>query len=273
MPQSELDSRKDKIFGIIVHSYVETAEPVGSRTISKGRGVSLSPASIRNVMADLEDEGLIRQPHTSAGRIPTDRGYRYFVDRLMEPEGLTDEEKQWIEKELSSVRSLEGLTHKISKVVSTLTANAAIVYLKELRRASVLSQMLEQLAQAQHLMDYFEEEPGILIEGIFRIFEQPEFRDAAKMRILLQEFDEKEHLLEILDRDLQGEQTGVRVHIGEENSVDELGDVSLVMKDCSMGGVTIGGVAVVGPTRMRYQKAVSVVDYVADTVTEMMRRF
>src|SRR4051812_12885264 len=96
--------RCDKIFDVIVTSYIETAEPVGSRTISKRSDLGLSPASIRNVMADLEDQGLLMQPHTSAGRVPTDKGYRYWVDSLMKPEELTREEKEWVLEELSKAR-------------------------------------------------------------------------------------------------------------------------------------------------------------------------
>ena len=80
----ELDERKIKILKAIIQNYLETGEPVGSRTISKGFDLQLSPATIRNEMADLEEMGYIVQPHTSAGRIPSDKGYRFYVDQLME---------------------------------------------------------------------------------------------------------------------------------------------------------------------------------------------
>ena len=80
----DLDDRKAKILRAIIQNYQETGEPVGSRTISKYSDLSLSSATIRNEMADLEEMGLIVQPHTSAGRIPTDKGYRLYVDELME---------------------------------------------------------------------------------------------------------------------------------------------------------------------------------------------
>ena len=84
----ELDERKQKILNAIIQNYQETGEPVGSRTISKYTELQLSPATIRNEMADLEEMGLIVQPHTSAGRIPTDKGYRLYVDRLMQEQQL-----------------------------------------------------------------------------------------------------------------------------------------------------------------------------------------
>ena len=80
----ELDDRKMKILQTIIKTYLETGEPVGSRTISKCADLSLSSATIRNEMADLEDLGYIIQPHTSAGRIPSDKGYRWYVDTLIE---------------------------------------------------------------------------------------------------------------------------------------------------------------------------------------------
>lgn len=265
-------SRRDRIFDIIVQSYIETAEPVGSRVLSKRFDLDLSPASIRNVMADLEEQGLLSQPHTSAGRVPTDRGYRYWVDCLMEPEALSGQEKALIQRELEKVRTIEAMAEKLSKIISTLTENAALVYIKNLKKVSFLTHLLEELIEAEKLSDFFEEEPGLFIEGIFRVFEQPEFQDSRKIGPLLRAFDEKYDLLQILVKDLEEE--GVQVHIGRENALgDELDNVSLVVKDCYFGNVPIGGVAVVGPTRMRYSKIVSVVDFVADTVTEAVRKF
>ena len=87
----ELDQRKLKILNAIIQTYQETGEPVGSRTISKFTDLNLSSATIRNEMADLEEMGLIVQPHTSAGRIPTDLGYRYYVNQLIEEKDLNAE--------------------------------------------------------------------------------------------------------------------------------------------------------------------------------------
>src|SRR5690242_19051601 len=108
MANNDLNQRRDRIFHLIVKSYIETAEPVGSQVISKRSNLGLSSASIRNVMADLEDEGLLKQPHTSAGRIPTDKGYRYYVDCLIEPEDLSDDEKRGIKSEIAKVKTIEA---------------------------------------------------------------------------------------------------------------------------------------------------------------------
>ncbi len=271
MVNKDTNARQDKVFEIIVLSYIETAEPVGSRTISRLYEEGLSSASIRNVMADLEEEGFIQQPHTSAGRVPTQKGYRYYVDSLMQREALTKEEEDWILKELHKVKTIEGMAEKVSKVISELTHNAALIYIKNLKRLSFLNYLLEDLIQSERLIDFLEEEPGLFIEGTFRLFEQPEFEDAQKMRLFLQAFDEKCNFLPILLRDLEEE--GVHVHIGRENALDKLVDVSLVVKDCYVGRTAIGGIAVVGPTRMRYSKIISVVEFVADTVSEAIERF
>ena len=270
MQNDDMNLRRDRIFEHIVESYIDTAEPVGSRTLSKRYSLGLSPASIRNVMADLEEQGFLKQPHTSAGRVPTDKGYRYYVDHLMEKEDLAQDEKQWIQAELSKAKTIEGMADRVSKIISELTENAALIYIKNLRRVSFLNYVLEELIEAQKLIDFFEEEPELFIEGTFRIFEQPEFQNAGKMRMLLRAFDEKLNFLEILSGDLEEE--GVQVHIGSENSADSLEDVSLVVKDCYLGETPIGGVAVVGPTRMKDSKVVSVVEYVADGVSQAVQR-
>ena len=271
MQDSEIGERRDKIFDIIVRSYIQTAEPVGSRTISKRHPVGLSPASIRNVMADLEEQGLITQPHTSAGRIPTDKGYRYYVDRLMEPEKVTDKEKNWIHSELAKAKTVEALAERVSKVISELTESMALLYIKSLKRVSFLTYLLEELVESDRLVDFLEEESELYIEGVFRIFEQPEFQDTGKMRSLLQAFDEKYNFLQIFVKDLEEE--GVHIHIGSENSIGGLNNISLVIKDCYLGQTPIGGVAALGPTRMRYSKVVSIVECVADNITETVKRF
>jgi heat-inducible transcriptional repressor len=269
--ETNMAARRDKILDLIVRSYIEDAEPVGSRTISRKSTVGLSPASIRNIMADLEDQELICQPHTSAGRVPTDKGYRYWIDCLMEPEELTEPEKDWVRQELGKIRTIEGLAHRVSKIISKLTGNAGLIYIKNLKRVSFLNHILEELIAAQRLADYLEEEPELFLDGASLIFEQPEFRDIAKMRTLMHAFDEKVYFIQAFVHGL--EEPMVHVRIGSENQIDDLENVSLVVKDCFLGDVVIGGVAVVGPTRMKYPKAVSAVNFVADTVSESVQRF
>ena len=103
-----MDSRKQKILEAVVLDYIETAEPVGSRTISKKYNLGVSSATIRNEMADLEEMGLIEQPHTSAGRVPSEAGYRYYVDYLMAQSDIQQEAQQMISHALQDKQQKVG---------------------------------------------------------------------------------------------------------------------------------------------------------------------
>ncbi len=125
-----LDERSQDIFRTIVESYLDRGEPLGSRNLSKILSVSLSPASVRNVMSDLEQLGLIYAPHTSAGRMPTEMGLRYFVDGFMEIGDLTSEERVTIENQVSmakSGRTVDQVLTEASQLLSGLTRGAGMV--------------------------------------------------------------------------------------------------------------------------------------------------
>ena len=125
---TELNQRSREIFKLIVDSYVETGEPVGSRSISRRLGQKLSPATVRNVMADLEEAGLLYAPHTSAGRLPTDAGLRMFVNGLLEVGNLTSREREDIKGQFAgSSTSLEGLLEQATAALSGLTGCASLV--------------------------------------------------------------------------------------------------------------------------------------------------
>src|SRR5258708_31073187 len=115
---SELSARARQVLYHCVTEYVATGEPVGSRTLAKKSGLLLSPASIRNVLADLEDLGYLRQPHTSAGRVPTDRAFRLFIDALMHVRALTTEEEAAIRDTFSSPESGRNLMRETGKLLS-----------------------------------------------------------------------------------------------------------------------------------------------------------
>ncbi len=126
----ELDSRARDIFRSIVESYLSTGDPVGSRNVSRILTTALSPASVRNVMADLEDMGLIYAPHTSAGRLPTEMGLRFFIDTLMEVGDLSKEERKLIDKEVKAagdVDSAESLLSEAGHMLSAMSHGAGVV--------------------------------------------------------------------------------------------------------------------------------------------------
>jgi heat-inducible transcriptional repressor len=125
-----LDNRSREIFRRVVDSYLETGEPVGSRNVSRILATALSPASVRNIMADLEDMGLIYAPHTSAGRLPTELGLRFFIDSLMEVGDLSEEERQRIDQEVKtsgSTHSVESLLTDASHMLSGMSRGAGVV--------------------------------------------------------------------------------------------------------------------------------------------------
>jgi heat-inducible transcriptional repressor len=126
-PAGGLEPRAAELLKLLVERYIHDGQPVGSRTLSRARGLELSPATIRNIMADLDELGLVSSPHTSAGRVPTTRGYRYFVDALLAPERLSEQDEQMIAQELVPQAGEGELLQAASGLLSQLTRMAAVV--------------------------------------------------------------------------------------------------------------------------------------------------
>ena len=125
---TELNDRSREVFRRIVEGYLESGEPIGSRTLSRRLGVALSPATIRNVMADLEEMGLLFAPHTSAGRLPTEAGMRLFVDGLLEIGNLTEDERRALDGRMAAAGgSTEGLLERATTALSGLSRCAGVV--------------------------------------------------------------------------------------------------------------------------------------------------
>ena len=142
----ELDQRTKIILKAVIRNYLETGEPVGSRTISKYTDLNLSSATIRNEMADLEEMGYIVQPHTSAGRIPSDQGYRFYVDTMME-----EKDREVVEsKEMLLVRQdkMETLLKQVAKVVAQNTQYAAMISAPSTHRNKVKFIQLSSLRRS-----------------------------------------------------------------------------------------------------------------------------
>src|SRR3546814_8700730 len=132
-----LDARAAELLKLLVERYIHDGQPVGSRTLSRMASLGLSSATIRNVMADLDELGFVASPHTSAGRIPTTRGYRYFVDALLSPERLSDEENALIADELlPGNRSEADLVEAASNLLSEMRSEEHTSELQSLIRIS-----------------------------------------------------------------------------------------------------------------------------------------
>src|SRR3954447_9045738 len=132
-----LDERKLEVLRAIVEDYVSTREPVGSKALVERHHLGVSSATIRNDMAALEEDGLIAQPHTSAGRVPTDAGYRLFVDRLTEVKPLSPPEKRAIATFLDGAVDLDDVLHRAVRALAQLTRNVAVVQYPALSRSKI----------------------------------------------------------------------------------------------------------------------------------------
>ncbi|MBU4304063.1 MAG: heat-inducible transcriptional repressor HrcA [Candidatus Omnitrophica bacterium] len=144
----DIEARRDKILRIIINTYIVTGNPVSSRMICKQYRLDLCPASVRNVMADLEERGYITHMHTSAGRVPTDKGYRFYVDKLVEHSGLTPQERVTIDKEyLEKRRALEEVIHKTSGILSNFTNYIGMVSQPALERSRFKRIQFTQLSR------------------------------------------------------------------------------------------------------------------------------
>jgi transcriptional regulator of heat shock response len=239
--QKDYRKRQEEVLAIVVKHYVETAEPVGSRFVSRKLG--LSSATIRNVMADLEDMGFIVQPHTSAGRIPTDKGYRYYIDSLMRLRTIEGQIMRSVREEYGrALRSLEDAFERTSHLLSSLTNYVGVTL--------------------------FSEYDKVYLDGTSHIIKEPEFQDFKKLQALVRCLEEKREILDILHRDLEDE--GLRIHIGNENRSGFLRDCSVVTRGYRIKGKPSGRIGVIGPKRMVYERVIPTIDFLADAVSELL---
>jgi heat-inducible transcriptional repressor len=135
----ELDPRAREVLREIVIQHIDSGEPIGSRTLAKCGKFQLSPASLRNVMADLEDLGFLQQPHTSAGRIPTDRGYRFFINNLMRSKTLSLREREVIDEEVSQASEMDEVLHLAGSLASKLSDQVGVVFMPTLLQFAIRS--------------------------------------------------------------------------------------------------------------------------------------
>ncbi len=153
MSEYQLKDREKEILRFVIHQFILTANPVGSRNVSKRYDIGLSPASIRNIMSDLEETGFLDHPHTSAGRVPTDKGYRFYVDSLMDPPKLDQTSKKIIDVNLSSAPTeTEELLRVTSHILSDLTNQLAMVTYPKFEQAVLQKIQIVQLSSTRILV-------------------------------------------------------------------------------------------------------------------------
>jgi heat-inducible transcriptional repressor len=137
--EDELDSRARDVLREIIMQHVATGEAISSRSLAKSGRFSLSTASLRNVMADLEDHGYLQQPHTSAGRVPTDRGYRFFIDHLMRSRSLSPREREAIDDQVRNANEIDEVLQLASRLASNMSDQVGVVFMPTLLQFSVRS--------------------------------------------------------------------------------------------------------------------------------------
>ncbi len=182
----ELDARKVKILEAIISSYLDTAEPVGSRTISKNYDLGISPATIRNEMSDLEDLGFIVQPHTSAGRIPSDKGYRLYVDMLMQSGTGKLLQLEQMSSLIASANRIENLLMEIANVLAEKTNLTAVVSKPRYERSAVKKLQLMQVEDRKILV-VIVTEGNVASNFIFDIDHKIKQRQLDAISVLLNE--------------------------------------------------------------------------------------
>jgi len=230
--------RRLEILRAIVDEYVATQEPVGSKSIADKSALGLSPATIRNEMAVLEDEGLITHPHTSAGRIPTDLGYRVFVDKLATVKPLSSPERRAIETFLDEANNLEQLMKRSAKLLADLTKQVAVITYPMIGDAPGSEKMT--------------------ISGTANLARSGEDLGTS-LSPILEALEEQVVLLRLL-----GDANEiVQVRIGGEQNETNLRQTSLVTVGYGADNSAIGALGVLGPTRMDYAGSMAAVSAVA----------
>lgn len=340
-----LNDRSRRVLAALVREYIASGEPVPSSRIAAAAGLGVSSATVRSILAQLEEDGFLHQPHTSAGRVPTDRGYRFYVDTLIEskrPTRTADAVEELLRRD--GMSAPDGVLSQVSHVVSqasrhvgfalapareeavfdrvefvplgaarvlvVLVARGGHVIQKvidigealdsvELRQSSnylnaefsgmplsraretVLARMKEErllydalVARAIRLASStFESLPvhgTLYIEGAASLLEEHQGLTLGTLHVLLHMIEEKQRLVRLLNEYIDG--PGLTVVIGAEHPDPNLHSFSLVASTYQ-DGPGIGTIGIIGPRRMRYSRAIAVVDGAAQAVSRMLRDF
>lgn len=235
------DSRRKAVLAATINKYIQRALPVSSEDIA--REFALSPATIRNIFMELEESGYLTHPYTSGGRIPTSKGYRYYVDFLVSQMELLEEEKENIVREYrNDIKRLDEVLEKTSEVISTVTHYAGLV-------------------------SFLEWQSKFFYRGIGLILDQPEFQDLGNTRSLIKMIEDKQRILDVINRDFPG---NIKVYIGEELGYPEMDSCSLVVSTYKVKNKPYGRLAVLGPKRMEYQHTIPTLEYISDVLTGML---
>jgi len=242
----DYESRRKAVLTATINRYIKEALPVASEDIAED--FDLSSATIRNVFSELEEEGYLTHPYTSAGRIPTYKGWRYYVDSLIStvtPELLINEEREQIVSEYKSKGyRLENLLEKTSEIISAVTHYVGIT-------------------------SFLDWQDRFFYKGVSFVLEQPEFQDFNRMRLLIKVFEERCHLLNILKRDFKEK---VKIYIGQDLKYPEMENCALAISRYGVKDKPRGRLAVLGPVRMEYSHIISTLEYISEVLTDTLSK-
>ncbi len=233
-----MNDRQAQLLEWIIRNYVQSAEPVSSKQIEESGFYNLKSASIRAEMSELEQAGYLEQPHTSAGRVPTDKAYRFFVDKVVKgnPIEIAPREKRLIDE---TIQETPANPHQINKSIAQL--------LSALSDNLVITNIVEE-------DDFFK-------VGLKNLFEFPEFQEFERMFRLTSFFEEFEREFRRF-RDIQ-------VFIGHESPFRGITEESVICAEYRLPNGLTGSITLVGPTRMNYRRNMGLVKYTADELNEI----
>lgn len=233
-----MEKRHKKLLAAVIEEYTNTAIPVGSKILADKYDFQVSPATLRNDMAELEKDGYLYQPHTSAGRIPTDKGYRFFVEEIMGEQKLSALEQKKLQAEVLKLKAKnQRLSRTTAKLLSSLSGSLAISGLKE---------------------DFYD-------FGISELLDNPEFQRIDEFCRIAEALDYiEEDIDNILSKVKDGE---TKIFIGKENPIKEISNCSMVVSPYKTKSGERGVLAILGPKRMKYAKNKSLLDYVRKLIS------
>ena len=256
-----MDERKKKVLQAIVEEYVNTAEPVSSNLLTqKDELNNYSSATIRNEMADLEKAGYLEKTHTSSGRIPSEKGYRYYVDELLRDDNISLEFDEDI-----SEKQVETINYMFNKKLKGQPLEVIDVPLEEYLinemkySVKVIKPIIEQIKKV------LQEERQLYLEGANKAFDLPEFNSLEVAKNFVNIIDEKELMADMLD---SGFAKDINVYIGDENEKEQLKDFSVITFKHRVGNRDLGTIGIIGPKRMDYSKVISVMKYINKKLNE-----
>ena len=238
----DLTERQKNLLRAVIEKYIETAEPIGSETIEKEASLGVSPATIRNEMVRLTSLGYLKQPHTSAGRIPTSMGMKFYVDQLMEEKTLSLKDEVAIKDELTEENEpFEKLIRHTTRVLADQTHSLAIAT---------------------------DEQGSLYAAGMSNILDMPEFYDIDITRSVLAMLDHAELIQQIIAQIRAEEQ--LRILFGEELGIPLLEPCGFVVTRYQMQNHR-GVLGIVGPSRLNYQTVIPTIRYFSQLLSQLIR--